>query len=149
LSYPKRQLINKSNCHIKIPSEARRAQLPPLDGLKAFNMAVLSPGTTVAARGAARRVGLMNVGAIRVGAIRVGAIEDGKITLAGVAKGAMGKVKVIVPSGGGAIKLVILKPAGVTAGAVVVKGKTAVLTAALRYGARKGDVNVGIKGLNA
>ena len=108
-------------------------------------MAVLSPGTTVAARGAARRVGAMTVGAIRVGAIRVGTI-----TLAGVAKGAMGKVKVIVPIGGGGIKLVILKPAGVTAGAVVIEGKTTVFTAAFRYGAKKGDGNGGSKkGLNA
>ena len=113
-------------------------------------MAVVSPGTTVEARGAARRVGLMNVGAITVGATRVGAIEDGKITLAGVAKGNMGKLKVIVPIGGGGIKLVILKPAGVTAGAVVVKGKTTVFTAAFRYGAKKGSWNAGSKkGLNA
>jgi len=109
-------------------------------------MAVVRPGKAVVVTGAARRVGLMRVGAIRVGAIRVG-----KITLAGVAKGAMGKVKVIVPIGGGGIKLVILKPAGVTAGANVVNaGRIGVKTAAFRYGAKKGAGNGGRKkGLNA
>ena len=108
-------------------------------------MAVLSPGTTVAARGAARRAGSTMVGAIRVGATAVG-----KVTLAGVAKGVMGKVNVIVPSGAGGIKVVILKPAGVTTGAVVVKGKTVVLTAAFRYVAKKGAGREGSKkGLNA
>ena len=114
-------------------------------------MAVVIPGTTVAAGGTARKVGTLTVGAIRVGATRVGATRVGIITLAGVIKGNMGKVKVIVPIGGGGIKLVILKPAGVTAGAVVVNGgRIGVKTAAFRYGAKKGAGNGGRKkGLNA